>query len=505
VDFIQSWILLHLTTRINVSIVSDFLIKMMKLPMPFFDTRMIGDILQRIGDHRRIETFLTSTTLNTVFSVINLLVYSIILTVYNLTAFSIFVVGSIIYVGWIFVFLKKRRGLDYKRFKELSDNQSTLIQLIYGMREIKLNNCERQKRWEWEHIQARLFKVNVKGLALSQYQQAGTFFINELKNILITFLVAKAVVDGNMTLGMMMAVQYILGQLNAPISQLIGFIQVAQDAKISLERFGEIHEREDEEKPDDARITIFPKDRSLYVREVNFQYEGPHSPFILKNLTLEIPEHKITAIVGVSGSGKTTLLKLLLKFYHPTRGEIKIGDINLTHFSNRVWREKCGVVMQDGFLFADTIVRNIALSDDKIDHEKLLCAVTIANIREDIESLPLGYNTKIGMDGHGLSQGQKQRILIARAVYKNPEYLFFDEATSSLDANTERAIMENLDEFFAGKTVVIVAHRLSTVKKADQIIVLDKGQIVEQGTHAELTRQRGAYFNLVKNQLELSN
>ncbi len=505
VEFIQSWILLHLTTGINISIISDFLIKMMKLPMPFFDSKMIGDLLQRIGDHRRIESFMTSTTLNTLFSSINLVIYSLVLAVYNLIVFSIFAIGSMIYVAWILIFLKRRRELDYKRFNELSANQSSLIQLINGMPEIKLNNCERQKRWEWEHIQAKLFKVSVKGLALSQYQQAGTFFTNELKNILITFLVAKAVVDGNMTLGMMMAVQYILGQLNAPIGQLIGFIQVAQDAKISLERLGEIHEREDEEKPDDAPITIFPQDRSLYVREVDFQYEGPYSPFILKNLTLEIPEHKITAIVGISGSGKTTLLKLLLKFYHPIRGEIKIGDINLAHFSNRAWRKKCGVVMQDGFLFADTIARNIALSDDRIDQEKLLCAVMIANIRDDIESLPLGYNTKIGMDGHGLSQGQKQRILIARAVYKNPEYLFFDEATSSPDANTERAIMENLGAFFAGKTVVIVAHRLSTVKKADQIIVLDKGQIVEQGTHAELTRQRGAYFILVKNQLELGN
>ncbi|MGH7450957.1 MAG: peptidase domain-containing ABC transporter, partial [bacterium] len=407
VDFIQSWILLHITTRINISIISDFLIKMMKLPMPFFDSRMIGDLLQRIGDHRRIESFMTSTTLNTLFSSINLVVYSLILTVYNLTVFAIFAGGSVIYVAWILIFLKRRRELDYKRFNELSANQSNLIQLINGMPEIKLNNCERQKRWEWEHIQAKLFKLNVKGLVLSQYQQAGTFFINELKNILITFLVAKAVVDGDMTLGMMMAVQYILGQLNAPIGQLISFIQVAQDAKISLERLGEIHEREDEEKPDDNPITVFPKDRSLYMHEVDFQYEGPHSPFILKNLTLEISQNKVTAIVGVSGSGKTTLIKLLLKFYQPVRGEIKIGDINLKHFSNRAWRDKCGVVMQDGFLFAETIARNIALGDERIDQEKLLRAVMIANIRDDIEALPLGYNTRIGMDGHGLSQGQK--------------------------------------------------------------------------------------------------
>lgn len=505
VEFIRSWILLHVTTRINISIISDFLIKLMKLPMAFFDTKVIGDILQRIGDHRRIETFLTSTSLSTLFSLVNLLVYSIVLISYNLTIFAIFVIGSFIYALWIILFLNKRRELDYKQFNEYSANQSSLIQLITGMQEIKLNNCEKQKRWEWEHIQARLFKVSIRGLALSQYQQAGSFFFNELKNIIITFIVAKAVIEGHMTLGMMMAVQYIIGQLNAPISQLIGLIQSAQDAKISLERLGEIHDQDDEEKTDENRITIFPHDRSIHLHGVDFQYEGPHSPYVLKNLTMAIPQNRVTAIVGVSGSGKTTLIKLLLKFYAPSVGQIKIGDVNLAHFSNRVWREKCGVVMQDGFIFSDTIAKNIAPGVERIDRGKLLRAVQIANIQEYIESLPLAYNTKMGMNGHGLSQGQRQRILIARAVYKDPEYLFFDEATSSLDANNERDIMEKLHTFFEGRTVVIVAHRLSTVRNADQIVVLDEGQIVEQGNHAQLTARRGNYFNLVKNQLELGN
>ncbi len=503
VNFIRSWILLHVTTRINISIISDFLIKLMKLPMVFFDSKMIGDILQRIDDHRRVENFMTSTSLTTLFSLINLFVYSIVLVIYNFTLFAIFITGSLLYAAWAVIFLKKRKELDYKQFSVNSSNQSNLIELITGMQEIKLNNCEKQKRWKWEHIQASLFRVRVKRLALSQYQQAGTFFLNELKNILITFIVAKSVIDGQMTLGMMMAVQYIIGQLNAPISQLIGLIQTAQDAKISLDRLAEIHNKDDEETPDNPRVTIYPKDRGLYIENLDFQYEGPHSPFVLKNLNLTIPPNKVTAIVGVSGSGKTTLLKMLLKFYEPVAGRIKIGDIDLAHFSNRLWREKCGIVMQNGFVFSDTIANNIALNSESVDREKLFRSVSIANIRDFIESLPLGYNTKIGMNGHGLSQGQIQRILIARAIYKNPEYIFFDEATSALDANNEREVIEKLDHFFEGRTAVIVAHRLSTVKNADQIVVLDKGQIVEQGTHVELTQLRGAYYNLVKNQLEL--
>ncbi|MEO1052656.1 MAG: peptidase domain-containing ABC transporter [Bacteroidota bacterium] len=505
VEFIRSWILLHLGTRINISIISDFLIKLMKLPVAFFDTKMIGDILQRINDHRRIESFLTSSTLNILFSFVNLLVFALVLAYYDMAIFGIFALASGLYTGWILIFMRKRRELDYKRFDEMSSNQSNLIQLITGMQEIKLHNSEKQKRWEWERIQAKLFKVNIKGLALNQYQQAGSTFINEIKNIFITFVAAKAVIGGTLTLGEMLAIQYIIGQLNAPINQLVEFIHSWQDAKISMERLSEIHEKENEEDESQDKITIFPEDQSLNLQNVSFQYEGPHSEKVLKNIDVEIPEGKVTAIVGASGSGKTTLVKLLLKFYEPSDGEIKLGDINLGNFSNRIWRAKSGAVLQDGYIFSDTIAKNIAVSDEYIDKEKLMYAVKVANIQEFVESLPLGYNTKIGNDGHGLSQGQRQRILIARAVYKDPEYIYFDEATNALDANNEKVIMENLDRFFEGKTVVVVAHRLSTVKNADQIIVLDKGVITERGTHTELTKKRGDYYRLVKNQLELGN
>lgn len=503
VDFIRSWILLHISTRINISLISDFLIKLMKLPIGFFDTKMIGDIMQRIQDHNRIESFLTSSTLNILFSMVNLVIFGVILAIYDSLIFMLFLMGSILYFLWIYLFMKKRRELDFKRFAQLSENQSNLFQLITGMQEIKLNNCEKQKRWEWERIQARLFKVNIKSLYLSQYQQVGSIFINQVKNIFISFFAARAVIEGSMTLGMMLAVQYIIGQLNAPIEQLIGFLHSTQDAKISLERLGEIHLKKDEENPDEQKVTILPEKRGIFINDLHFQYEGPHSEMVLKGLNLEIPESKVTAIVGTSGSGKTTLIKLMLGFYPITKGEIRVGDILLSNISNRLWRQKSGVVMQDGFIFSDTIARNIAVSDEIVDKERLLKAVKIANIQEYVESLPLGYNTKIGQEGHGLSQGQKQRILIARAAYINPEFLFFDEATNALDANNERVIMQNLEEFFRGRTVVVVAHRLSTVKNADQIVVLEKGEIVERGTHEELTRLKGAYYNLVKNQLEL--
>ena len=505
VEFIRSWILLHLGTRINISLISDFLTKLMKLPVSFFDTKMTGDLIQRIGDHHRIENFLTSSTLNILFSFVNLIIFGIVLLIYSVNIFLIFLLGSILYTLWVYIFMKKRRELDNRRFAQLSSNQSNVIQLITGMQEIKLNNCEKQKRWEWESIQAKLFKVNMASLSLSQYQQAGGVFINEIKNIAITFLAAKSVIDGQMTLGMMLAVQYIIGQLNSPITQMIGFLQSTQDAKISLERLGEIHNRENEESDETPKISILPENRQLNIDSVSFQYEGPHSPFVLDNIEMNIPEKKITAIVGTSGSGKTTLIKLLLGFYEPQKGKIKLGDIYLNNISNRMWRDKCGVVMQDGFIFSDSIASNIAVSDEFPDREKLLNAVKVANIQEFIESLPLGYNTKIGQNGVGLSQGQKQRILIARAVYKNPEFIFLDEATNALDANNERVIMENLDQFFKGKTVVVVAHRLSTVKNADQIVVLEKGKIIEKGTHTELTKKKGAYYELVRNQLELGN
>jgi ATP-binding cassette subfamily B protein len=503
VEFIRSWILLHISTRINISLISDFLIKLMKLPIGFFDTKMIGDIMQRIGDHRRIESFLTTSTLNILFSFINLIIFGIVLAIYDMLIFMIFLIGSILYIIWIYLFMKKRRELDFKRFAQLSDNQSNLFQIITGMQEIKLNNCEKQKRWEWERIQAKLFRVNIKSLSLSQYQQIGSVFINQTKNIFITFFAAKAVVTGEMTLGMMLAVQYIIGQLNSPIEQLIGFMHTTQDAKISLERLGEIHQKDDEEPVEKARVTILPESKTIKVKELSFQYEGPHSEFVLNNVDLDIAQSKVTAIVGMSGSGKTTLIKLLLGFYEPTKGEIKVGDIDIRNVNSRLWRQQIGVVMQDGYIFSDTIARNIAVRDEVVDKKRLLESARIANVQEFVDSLPLGYNTKIGQEGHGLSQGQKQRILIARAAYSNPEYLFFDEATNALDANNERAIMENLEQFFKGRTVIVVAHRLSTVKHADQIVVLEKGKIVELGTHKELTRLRGAYYNLVKNQLEL--
>lgn len=505
VGFIRSWIMLHTSTRVSISLISDFLIKLMKLPIRFFDTKMIGDLRQRIDDNQRIQSFLTGNLISMSFGIFIFIIYSFVMAYYDWTILLIFYLGSALYIGWILLFLKRRKELDYKRFSVSAANQSNVYQLITGMQEIKLNNCEKQKRWEWERIQAKLFKVSVKGLMLQQNQMAGSTLINQAKNILISFIAAKAVVEGDMTLGMMMAVQYIIGQLNSPINEFIGFIQAGQDAKISLERLGEIHNREEEEQAGMVTLDELPVRRDIAVTNLTFQYEGPKSPRVLKNISLVIPEKKITAIVGASGSGKTTLIKLLLGFYPPAEGKIEIDGINLNQLNMEMWRQNCGTVMQDGFIFSDTIANNIAIGTDLPDRTKLAKAVKTANIEEYIESLPLRYNTKIGQEGAGLSQGQKQRILIARAIYKNPEFLFFDEATNSLDANNEKVILENLNEFFEGKTVVTVAHRLSTVKNAHQIVVLDKGEVVEVGTHEELTRKKGAYYQLVKNQLELGN
>lgn len=505
VDFIRSWILLHVSTRINISILTDFLIKLMKLPMSFFDTKMTGDIMQRMNDQKRIESFLTGPTLSIIFSLFNLVIFTVVLAYYNVNIFFIFLVSSVLYSLWVVAFLKKRRDLDFKRFDISSKNQSSVVQLIGGMQEIKLNNCEQQKRWEWEHLQAGLFKFSVKSLSLNQIQQSGAFFINEGKNILITFLVAKAVIDGQLTLGGMMAIQYIVGQVNSPIEQMLGFIQQLQDAKISLERLNEIHQMEDEEPVDKTFLHELPIHKTINLNQVTFTYPGAGNEPVLKGIDLTIPEGKTTAIVGMSGSGKTTILKLLLRFYIPQKGEIKIGPTYIDQIGYRYWRGQCGIVMQDGFIFSDTIVRNIAVADEYPNMEKLLHAIKVANIGDLIEGLPLGLSTKIGAEGNGISQGQKQRILIARAVYKDPEYIFFDEATNALDANNESVIMNNLESFFKGRTVVVVAHRLSTVKNADNIVVLDKGVIIEQGTHAELTKSKGEYYNLVKNQLELGS
>jgi len=503
VEFIRSWILLHISTRINISILTDFLIKLMKLPMSFFDTKMTGDIMQRMNDQKNIQSFLTGSTLSTVFSMFNLAVFSVVLAYYNIGVFFVFAASSALYIGWIVLFLKRRRALNYKSFEVSAKNQSSIVQLIGGMQEIKLNNCEQQKRWEWEHIQARLFKFNVKNLALSQYQQGGATFINEGKNILITFLSAQAVINGNLTLGAMVAVQYIVGQLSSPIEQLLGFIQGFQDAKISLERLNEIHQMDDEEPVNKEWSHTLPENKSLSINKLTFRYPGAGNEPVLEDIDLSIPEGKTTAIVGMSGSGKTTILKLLLRFYEPQKGEIKVGEQSINNIGFKTWRGQCGVVMQDGFIFSESIERNIAVGDDYPDKEKLRHAIKVANIQDFIDGLPLGLNTKIGAEGNGISQGQRQRMLIARAVYKNPQYIFFDEATNALDANNERVIMDNLAEFFKGRTVVIVAHRLSTVSNADNIILLDKGRIVEQGTHRELTALKGDYYKLVKNQLEL--
>jgi ATP-binding cassette subfamily B protein len=566
-DFVRSWILLHISTRINISIVTDFLIKLMKLSVSFFDSKKTGDILQRMNDHQRIESFLTSSSINVLFSFANLVIFSIALSAFNTYIFSVFLLASVFYAAWVGIFLKSRKVLDYKRFDIASREQSATIQILQGMQEIKLNGVERAMRWNWERLQAKLFQVNMKGLALNQWQQLGATFINEGKNIFITFISAKAVIDGQMTLGAMLAVQYIIGQLNSPIEQMIGFVQSWQNAKISMDRLNEIHGMEDEEPLSEYLLQALPlpfsrrlmggsdglptdivqaekmaccardlikantaiplslneskedlengakkwsfhpneesNETSIILSNLSFTYSGAGNEAVLRDINLKIPKGKTTAIVGMSGSGKTTLIKLLLKFYEPQKGDIKLNATSLTNISHKIWRAHCGVVLQDSFIFSDTIARNIAVGVGKIDMSQLQHAVVVANIDDFIESLPLGFNTKIGSEGTSLSMGQRQRILIARAIYRNPEFIFLDEATNSLDANNEGVILRNLESFLKNRTVVVVAHRLSTVKKADQIVVLDKGVIAERGTHLELVELKGFYYTLVKNQLEL--
>ncbi len=502
IEIVRGWVILHMSTRVNIALVSDFLIKLMKLPISYFDVKLTGDILQRVNDHSRIEELLTSQTLEVLFSALNFLVFSIVLGIYSMPVLGIFLTGTALYFAWVKFFMKRRKELDQSRFRWSSHERSKLIELVVGMPEIKLNNAERRKRWGWEFIQARLFHVQVKSLRLEQLQSNGAAIINESKNILLTFYAAFLVIQGDLTLGMMLSLSYIIGQLNAPIGQFIHFALSVQDAKISLERLAEIHDREDEEKQGtDYAVAIAPK-AALELRQVRFTYSGSDQE-ILKGIDLTIERNKITAIVGTSGSGKTTLMKLLLRFYEPSQGTISIGTTPLKKVSQETWRSASGSVLQEGYIFSDTIANNIALSEDEPHLDKIEKSLRIANIHEFVSSRPLGLNTKIGIEGEGISGGQKQRILIARAVYKDPDFIFFDEATSALDANNERTIMENLNEFLKGRTSVIIAHRLSTVKNADKIVVLENGEIVEEGTHTELLDLKGSYHNLVKNQLEL--
>ena len=505
IDFIRRWLLLHISLRINISLVSDFFIKLLKLPMSFFDTKLMGDLMQRMNDHSRVNNFLTQQTLNITFAMLTFMVFSVVLFFYNKLVFAIFLLGSILYGGWMTLFLKRRKVLDYELFEQQAINNNKTYEFITSMQEIKLQDCEQRRRWEWEDTQADLFGVQMKSLKLQQIQEAGSIFINEVKDIIITVVAATAVIHGQMTLGMMLAVQYIIGQLNSPVEQLMNFFYSLQDVKISLERINEIHQMDDENGKEGLKTSIENKDEGINIKNIMFKYD-PHALHeTIDDVNIHIPQGKVTAIVGASGSGKTTLIRLMLGYYPVLEGQINIGNTDINTINKKWWRRQCGVVMQDGVIFSESIARNIAVDDGNIDKERLLKAAEIACIKDYVMALPLKFNTKIGRDGVGLSQGQKQRILIARAVYKNPDYIFLDEATNSLDANNERSIVENLDKFYKGKTVVIVAHRLSTVKNADQIVVIDHGKVVEIGNHESLTAKRGAYYNLVKNQLELGN
>lgn len=492
--------------RINISLLSDFFIKLLKLPMSFFDTKLIGDLMQRMSDHSRVQSFLTGQVLSVVFTFLSFAVFGIVLFIYDKLIFIIFSIGSIIYGIWISTFLKRRKIIDYELFEQQAINQNKTYQFITSMQEIKLQDCERRRRWEWEDTQADLFTVQMKSLKLQQTQEAGSIFINEIKNILITVFAATAVINGQMTLGAMLAVQYIIGQLNSPVQQLMNFIYSLQDVKISLERINEIHEGRNEENATESAKS-FPTDSllSISLRNVSFKYDPHALNNVLNDISFDIPAGKVTAIVGASGSGKTTLIKLMLGYYPVSEGKISIAGIDIADYNLKWWRRQCGVVMQDGVIFSESIARNIAVDDNEIDTDRMHHAARIACIDDYIMSLPLRYDTRIGRDGVGLSKGQTQRILIARAVYRDPKFIFLDEATNSLDAKNEREIVSNLDDFYRGRTVVVVAHRLSTVRNADHIIVVDSGRIVETGTHESLIALGGTYYNLVKNQLELGN
>lgn len=514
VGFIRTRLLLRVSNILNIQILSDFWIKLTRLPVSYFDAHHTGDTLQRIGDHRTIQGFLTGTALTTLFSVFNFVVYAIVLVIYSLQLFFVFCMGSIIYLVWVQLFLRIRRKINYETFHLSAKENNATLQLIQGMQEIRLNNAEKQKRWEWENIQANVFKLGFRNLNYSQIQGAGATFINQVQGLAISFIVSRLVIDGQLTLGAMLAVQYIIGQLSGPIQQWVSFVQSFQDAKISMERLNEIHQLDDEEDLEKSYISQLPESKNILINDLSFTYPGAGNEPVLEKIKFLIPENKVTAIVGASGSGKTTLIKLLLKVYEQYDGEIRIGaqdapvsggsaGIKFSFISHKFWRGVCGAVLQDGYIFNDTIARNITVAEEDIDYDLLIKSCRIANIHSFIESLPNGYYTKLGAEGTGVSQGQKQRMLIARAVYKDPEYIFFDEATNALDANNEKEILQNLEMFFRGRTVVVVAHRLSTVRNADKILVLDRGKIAEEGTHEELITLKGKYYELVKNQLEL--
>lgn len=501
-NVVRDWILLHLSSRINIALISDYLIKLMKLPISFFETKMTGDILQRAGDHERIRSFIMNNSLSVLFSSITFLVFGVILLVFHPVIFYIFLVGSILYVLWVLAFLKIRKKLDWEYFELVAKNQSYWVETIESIQDIKINNYEKAKRWKWENIQARLFKVNLKALNINNAQNAGAQFIDSIKNLLITFYCARAVISGEITFGVMISTQFIIGILNGPIVQFIQFIIAGQAAQISFLRLNEIHQLEDEDENTGTNSITLPETKHLILEDVAFQY-SPNAPLVLKGIRLVIPEGKVTAIVGDSGSGKSTLIKLILRLYKPSYGQISMGGMNINNINLRQWRDSCGAVMQDGKLFHDTILNNIVLDDENIDFERLKFVTDTANIAFEIEQMPLGYETKIGEQGRGLSGGQKQRILIARALYKNPDLLIFDEATNSLDTINEQQIVNALASIFQNKTVIVIAHRLSTVKKADQIVVMQNGMIIEVGNHESLINHNGRYAQLIRSQADL--
>lgn len=501
VQAIQAWILMQIGRRVNVRLVADFLTKLLRLPVGFYDSKNIGDLIQRIGDNDRVESFLTGSSINVIFSAVSFVVFSAVLLTYNGLIFGVFLLFSVLYAFWVGIFMKYRRDLDYVFFQQNADNQQNLYETIQGMHEIKLQGSGLKRRAKWLDIQTRLFRAQARSLSLRQWQDTGASSISQIKDILITFIAAMAVVDGKITIGMMMAIQYIVAQLDGPFHEFIGFARAAQDANISLERLAEITDAEEEAV--EGVLSELPPKADIKIEDLSFKYNTLDDE-VLKGIACEIPHGKVTAIVGLSGSGKTTLLKLLLGFYKPTKGGITVGGVSMNSMDLDWWRSQCGAVMQDGFIFSDSIAGNISESDNYPDFAKLNHSLKVANIQDFVQGLPLGYNTVIGGRGIGVSQGQKQRLLIARAVYRNPEFLFFDEATNALDTYNERVIQENLSEFFANKTVVVVAHRLSTVRNADQIIVLENGQIVETGNHNSLVKQKGRYLQLVENQLEVN-